>query len=60
MYHNDEELYQKGLGKLQFNRNVNENIVDIKEMMMEEKEFPGSVYLSYEKFKSRGLEMIQN
>lgn len=60
MYHNDEELYQKGLGKLQFNRNVNENIVDIKEMMMEEKEFPGSAHLSYEKFKSRGLEMIQN
>jgi hypothetical protein len=29
-------------------------------MMMEEKEFPGSAYLSYEKFKSKGLDIIRN
>jgi hypothetical protein len=34
--------------------------VDIKEMMMEEKEFPGSAFLTYEKFKSQGLEIIKD
>lgn len=32
--------------------------MDLKEVMMEEKEFPGSPCISYERFKSKGLQMI--
>ena len=34
-------------------------MVNLKEMMMEEREFPGSEAVKYEKYKKLGLEMIQ-
>jgi predicted nucleic-acid-binding protein len=61
VYHNDAQLYGPQRAFCSFSRNLSpEQLIDIKKLIIEEKEFAGSPALQYEKLKGKGLDLLRN